>query len=410
MKNISISLKEAQTIILTGQKLIGPTQNPQQIIEHLGYVQIDTISVVERAHHHVFWTRNHSYRPIDLEQLVKSRKVFEYWSHAASYLPMNEYRFSLPMKRAFRKKETSWFPRDAKLMSAVLKRIGIEGALRAKDFENSKKGKTGWWDWKPAKNALERLFLEGSLEITRREGFQKVYDLPERVIPNLVDTTMPTDQEYTRFLIHRTLRHHGLATVGEIAYLKRRETKIDVQKRLAEMLENGEVIQVDVEGITDTYFAFSGALDNIISSRSNILILSPFDNMVIQRKKLKAFFNFNYKIECYIPAKKRKYGYFCLPVFNGSKAIARIDCKADRQNQQLLIHSVHYEKGFDQTFSWPKLESRLKSFARFNGCKLSFTTLNYFSICQLLDFRKLSSDLGIYPVFSQRLCTDLWIK
>ncbi|MCJ8346368.1 winged helix DNA-binding domain-containing protein, partial [bacterium] len=227
MKKESISLKEAQALILSSQKLVGPILSPLEIIEHLGYVQIDTISVIERAHHHVFWTRNQRYRPTDLDELVKSRKVFEYWSHAASYLPMNEYRFSLPMneyrfslpmKKAFQNSGSSWFPRDIKLMSAVLKRIQDEGALRSKDFQNIKKGNTGWWDWKPAKKALERLFLEGSLEITRRDGFQKVYDLPERVIPSSINTTLPSDTEYIQFLIERTLRHHGLANINEMAY------------------------------------------------------------------------------------------------------------------------------------------------------------------------------------------------
>ena len=251
MKKESISLKEAQALILSSQKLIGPTLTPLEIIEHLGYVQIDTISVIERAHHHVFWTRNQNYQPTDLDDLIKSRKVFEYWSHAASYLPMSEYRFSLPIKKAFQKSENSWFPRDTKLMSEIIKRIENEGALRSKDFGNSKKGKTGWWDWKPAKKALEQLFLEGSLEITRRDGFQKVYDLPKRVIPSSVNTIIPSDSEYIQFLIERTLRHHGLASINEIAYLQRKNIKIKVAEEITKMLEEEKIIQVKVENNTN---------------------------------------------------------------------------------------------------------------------------------------------------------------
>ncbi len=367
MQQESISLKEAQILILSSQKLIGSPLEPQQIIEHLGYVQIDTISVIERAHHHVFWARNQKYRPADLGNLVKSRKVFEYWSHAASYLPMNEYRFSLPMKREFRKKENSWFPRDIKLMAAVEKRIRSEGALRSKDFEHTNKGKTGWWDWKPAKKALERLFLEGRLEITRRDGFQKVYDLPERVIPNSVDTTMPSDAEYIQYLIERTLRHHGLASVNEIAYLKRKDIKVKVRNEIAKMLEDGRILRVKVEKNEEEYFTDSRSLNNIAKPSSKILILSPFDNLLIQRKKLSNFFAFDYQIECYVPASKRKHGYFCLPIFIGNKAVARIDCKADRKAQQLVINSIHYEKGVDKKLLQSRLKPGLKAFAKFNG-------------------------------------------
>lgn len=368
MKKETVSLKEAQRLILASQKLIGPALQPRQIIEHLGYIQIDTISVVERAHHHTFWVRNQSYRPNDLDVLVQERIAFEYWSHAASFLPMNEYRYSLPMKRAFRKKTSSWFPRDTKLMSYVLQRIRNEGPLQSKDFKQAKKTSTGWWDWKPAKKALERLFLEGDLEISCRDGFQKVYDLPERVIPNFIDTAMPTEKEYIRFIIQRALRYQGLASIDEIAYLSKKETKTKVAKEINEMLVDGSIQKIKVDKLLDPYFILPNAFGNLPRISSKIFILSPFDNLVIQRKKLKSFFNFDYQIECYIPAPKRKFGYFCLPIFEGSRPVARIDCKADRKNKKLLIHSVHYEQNVDRDLVEPRLESKLKYFAKFNGC------------------------------------------
>lgn len=134
-----ISLKEARQLILASQRLTGPALKPIQIIEHLGYVQIDTISVIERAHHHTFWVRNPKYKPTDLDELVSSRKVFEYWSHAASFLPMKDYRYTLPMKINFRK--NGWLPKDIKLMDYILRRIRSEGPLRSKDFKNTKKMK-----------------------------------------------------------------------------------------------------------------------------------------------------------------------------------------------------------------------------------------------------------------------------
>jgi uncharacterized protein len=368
MNKIELPLKEAQRILVASQKLTGPALEPLHIIEHLGYVQIDTISVIERAHHHVFWSRNQKYRPTDLAKLIESRQAFEYWSHAASYLPMRDYKYSLPMKEAFRKRESSWFPKDPKMMKNVMARIRKEGPLRSKDFEKAKQGKTGWWDWKPAKNALERLFLEGRLEITRREGFQKVYDIPENVIPSSVDTSMPNDADYSRFLIHRTLRHHGLATGAEIAYLRRSPTKTSVLAALKEMESDSEIVKVSVEGIDQPYYALPTALDFVPKAGSKIHILSPFDNLIIQRKKLSTFFNYDYQIECYVPASKRKYGYFCLPVLQGTRLVARIDCKADRNNKQLLVQAIHFEKKVDRITLQKKLKPKISAFAKFNGC------------------------------------------
>ncbi|HHL32133.1 MAG TPA: winged helix-turn-helix domain-containing protein, partial [Oceanospirillales bacterium] len=365
---VNISLKQARNLLFASQKLTGHNTEPQKIIEHLGYVQIDTISVVARAHHHVFWSRCAKYQPSDLDELVKSRKVFEYWSHAASYLPMIEYRYTLPMKHEFKNMKNSWFPRDEKMMSAVLKRIEAEGPMRSKDFGSAKKGTTGWWDWKPAKKALERLFMEGKLEISKRQGFQKVYDLPQRVIPPSVDISMPTEDEYHKFLIKRTLRHHGLATAHEIAYLKKKQTRTKVADILAQMHENGEVVKVSVEKIEQNYYAEPAAIDNINKKSAKIHILSPFDNLVIQRKKLDTLFDFHYQIECYVPAAKRKYGYFSLPIFQGNQAIARIDCKADRRKKQLIINALYYEKGVNKNSIKPKIEAKLKQFARFNDC------------------------------------------
>ncbi|MCH9654877.1 MAG: winged helix DNA-binding domain-containing protein [Planctomycetes bacterium] len=368
MKTIQLPLKSAQRLMVASQQLAGPALEPVQIIEHLGYVQIDTISVVERAHHHVFWSRNQKYSPADLSHLVESRDVFEYWSHAASYLPMKDYRYSLLPKKEFQKREASWFPRDLKLMKQILKRIEKEGPLRSKDFEMTKQGKSGWWDWKPAKKALERLFLEGKLEITRREGFQKVYDLPENVIPSSVDTTLPSETDYARYLIQRTLQHHGLATGSEMSYMRKSQTKTTVLSTLKEMVSAGEITPVSVAGVEQPYYALKQSLENIPRVSPKVHILSPFDNLIIQRKKLLTFFDYDYKIECYVPAPKRKYGYFSLPVLQGSRFVARIDCKADRPNQRLMIQSIHYEKNVDQRLLQKKMESKLLSFAKFNGC------------------------------------------
>ena len=365
----SLSLKEAQRIVMAKQMLDSPKKSPLKVIEHLGYVQIDTISVVERAHHHVFWSRCPKYQPSDLDKLVRNRKVFEYWSHAASFLPMRDYRFTLPMKKEFSKRESSWYPKDEKLMKRVLKRIKKEGPLRSKDFQREDGSKSsGWWDWKPAKKALERLFFEGKLEVSRREGFQKVYDLPENVIPSSVDTSMPSQKDYIRFLIQRTLRHHGLATAKEIGYLRKKNVVDAIRKELAEMLNSKEVVAIKIQNIEEPYFGDPKDLQSIPRIGSSLLILSPFDNFVIQRNKLNLFFNFDYQIECYLPEKKRKYGYFTLPIFKGVTPVGRVDCKAERDKKRLVVQSLHYEKKDYQDQLQKKIESKLKLFSKFNLC------------------------------------------
>jgi uncharacterized protein YcaQ len=339
-------------------------------IEQIGYVQIDTISVVERAHHHVLWSRVSNYKSQYLTELVAERQLFEYWSHAAAWLPMKDYRFSLPrMKQA--NGDRNWFGDcDKKLIQQVLHRVQHEGALLARDFEDTRKGKKEWWDLKPAKRALEQLFMQGELMVTRREGFQKVYDLPERIIPDWVDTTEPTLEEYADYLIDNTIRAHGFATTKSMAYLRKgKPLRHAIDLRLQVKLEDGQVLKLELDNDNDIY-VLPELLDRP-APRSNkfVRILSPFDNAIIQRQRGQNIFQFNYQIECYLPAPKRQFGYFCLPILYGDQFVARADCKAHRKQGMFEIKSLHYEpeflpnEDFTQAFS-----SAIDSFSKFNGC------------------------------------------
>ena len=212
-------------------------------INALGYVQIDTISVVHRAHHHVLRSRVPNYKPDMLDQLIKRREVFEYWAHAAAFLPINDYRFSLPYKKQVRDGKVHWFKNpDQKLMKKLMQRIESEGALKSKDVEQPKKS-GGWWEWKPAKRALEHLYFRGDLMVSARDGFQKSYDLPERVLPKSVDTALPTYEEYAQFLINQTLNCHGLVSLKGISYLRRdAELRQAVKQQVDEALSRGELV------------------------------------------------------------------------------------------------------------------------------------------------------------------------
>ncbi len=380
-KKHKFSITEARRIALTAQGLTEEfpfgkgLKGTLKTIEHLGYIQIDTISVVERAHHHVLWSRVPDYTPSLLHDLQQKKLVFEYWSHAAAYLPTRDYRFSLPRKLAFASGQRHWFARNRRIMKYVLDKITVEGPLMSKDFDAAHDRKSGpWFDWKPSKIALEQLFMEGTLMVRERRGFQKVYDLKDRVLPTSVDQTPPTQDEYARYLIETALRSHGIVTELEIRYL-RKGIQIQIRKVLKEMAASGEICEAVVEGIEDQkFYVFSKNIESSSQARNikkNIHILSPFDNLIIQRKRLKSLFEFDYLIECYVPDKKRKYGYFCLPLLYGDKLIGRLDAKADRKKKTLIIQSMNFEPTFKPTSLFKSvMQSELKKFSRFNGCEL----------------------------------------
>ena len=339
-------------------------------IEHIGYVQIDTISVVERAHHHVLWSRVSNYQPEYLSQLMAERQLFEYWSHAAAWLPMRDYRFSLPRMKQ-ENGDRNWFDSsDKKLTRQILQRVQQEGALLARDFEDTRKGKKEWWDWKPAKRALEQLFMQGELMVTRREGFQKVYDLPERVLPDWVNTTEPTMEEYADHLIDATIRSHGFANARSMVYLRKGKLlRNAIEECIQSKIENGSLLKFELGNGNATYVLPELLEKPAPRINKTVRILSPFDNAVIQRQRGQDIFQFNYLIECYVPQPKRQFGYFCLPLLYGDRFVARADCKAHRKQGVFEVKSLHYEQDFlpDDEFK-QALSSAFDSFAKFNGC------------------------------------------
>lgn len=370
----SLSLEQARKLVLLSQKIPPANFSGNAIdatllaIEHLGYIQIDTISAIQRAHHHTFWNRNPRYENSHLDKLVADKKIFEYWSHAAAYLPMRDYRFSLPRKNSIKSgKEKHWFSINKKLMNSVLKRIANEGPLMAKDFEQNKKSK-GDWSSKPTKQALENLFMQGDLMITERRNFHKVYDLTERVLPKSIDISVPSSDEHFRFLITQYLKANGLGQAGEIAYLLK-NTKALVVTKLNEMFENKELLKIMVAD--QEYFALPNIYELLEKPliRNKLKILSPFDNLLIQRKRMQALFSFDYTIECYVPEVKRVYGYFSLPILWNGKLLARMDCKADRKNKIMHINNLVLENGLKKSDAFAAaLCKELVSFLKFNNC------------------------------------------
>ena len=353
----------------------------------MGYIQIDTISVVERAHHHSLWTRRPDYLPAYLHELqANDRRIFEYWAHEASYIPIRDYRFYRPLMRHYQNPKgneaKSRMEKHAPLMRAVLKRIREEGPLSSKDFKGPEGQKRGaWWDWKPTKLAMELLFWRGELMITERRNFQRIYDLRERVLPGDVDTRMPDEKELGRFLVRRALEAYGVATTGDIRSHLRVADKGVTDAALKEMLHSGEVIELVVRGDapglrrasrTIPYYALPGILEQASQLRPlhpRVRILSPFDNLVTTRKRILGLFDFDYTLECFTPAVKRKYGYFSLPVLWGERFAARLDAKANRKEKTLVLRYLVFEDGVPDLEAFlPAFAAACSEFARFNRC------------------------------------------
>jgi hypothetical protein len=374
----AISPEQARLLALKSQGLLDNSfgkgkKGALAAIEHTGYIQIDTLSVAARAHHHTLWARVPGYKESHLHELMeKDHSVFEYWSHAASYLPMSDYRFSLPRKKSYADGKSHWFGQDKKMQKHVLDRIKAEGALQSKDFEYKRNGPGNWYEWKPAKKALEQLFMEGKLMVMKRQAFQKVYDLAERVLPARVNTTIPSEKEYAEYLVMSAVRANGIVEEKEISYL-RKGMKEPVNKALKRLLKNGQLKEIRLSSDDKTIFVTAPEqLQDLTSDNQNrdIHILSPFDNLIIQRKRVQRLFGFDYVIECYLPEPKRKFGYFCLPVLYGDQFIGRFDPKADRAEKVFHIRQMHFEAGFkaDEKFN-RDFALKLKEYAAFTGCE-----------------------------------------
>ncbi len=255
-------------------------------------------------------------------------------------------------------------------MKQVLDRIEREGPLMVGDFEyDRQQASSGWWDWRPAKIALEHLYLDGKLMITRTKGFHKIYDLPLNLVPHETDLTVPTPEEYARFVIRRTLGALGIAYAKEMAWRARYVKGNLIKKELEKMAATGEVQQVVVEGLKSAPLYMLPSQQTEVELSGDAFILSPFDILNVFRHRLKDFFDFDYQIECFVPAPKRKYGYFCLPILVGDTFVARMDAKADRKQKLLLIHNLHFEDVELSADMIAKIVESLKAFVKFNGCR-----------------------------------------
>ncbi len=356
-------LSAARTLALHTQQLTTPNgsepaaarENIYRTVDQIGCVQIDTLQMVARAHYLTLWSRLGKYNPADFDALAfdpAERRLFEGWQHAASIIPLTEYRYQMPHQRHLREQPAP-VSGSAELLEQVRERIRQNGAVRGGDFEYDGPKRASWWDWKPAKNALEHLYAWGELMISGRVNFQRVYDLTERILPEWVDTTEPTLEERDRFWVERGVKALGLCTpaqAGDYTWMKLTKAK----PIAAALVEEGTLVEVQTEladGTTSELLIHRENLSLLEQAASGDIrpqrttFLNPFDNLFWARRRDAAFWGFEKSFEAYVPAAKRKYGYYCLNILHKDRLVGRFDPKLERQNGTLRLKALYLEPG-----------------------------------------------------------------
>ena len=379
---IVLNKQQAQQVMLASLGLRTPSRCKASkadllaAIRQIHNLQIDTISVVARAHQHILWSRLGNYPTTWLDELHTEGQLFEYFAHAICLLPIEDY----PLFRALMlekfigwKNIRDWGNKNAAILDEILNHIYNNGAVRSSDFEN-KQSRGKWWDWKVEKVALEHLYYRGDLMIARRESFQRVYDLRERVLPAWNDTQAPVYPAAVLELTRKAIKALGIASTTWAANyfnLKKSETAAAVEQLLAE----GAIYPARIEGVKGgPCFVHAENEPNIKAALAGQLpvthtsILSPFDPLVSDRGRARDLFDFDYSIECYTPASKRKYGYFVLPILHHGRLIGRLDAKAWRKEGTLQVISIYLEAGVSISAGLTKaLAKTLRAYATWQG-------------------------------------------
>jgi uncharacterized protein YcaQ len=319
----------------------GP-QATADAVEHLGYVQIDTINVIERSHHHILWSRIPAYRRADLRQAQSvDRSVFEYWTHALSYVPVKDLRFFIPAMKHHQREGHKWLssvkPAD---LRKVLRLIRQGGALTIRDIDDDVlvDKEHLWASRKPSKRALQLLFYEGRLTISERNGMLKTYQLMARHFGWDKPPRGASAREVTAYLLDRALRAQGVVSLDSTCHLDA-PSKPAIRRLIDARVRSKELVPVMLEGAgKQEHWAEPATLENIGEGTSELVhILSPFDPLIIQRKRTDLFFDYEHRFEAYVPKEKRVFGYFALPVLVGDDIVAAIDLKTDRKSRKLLV-------------------------------------------------------------------------
>ena len=352
---------DARALLLAAQGLNPRLERPAgkadvlEAVRRMAVLQIDSISVVARSPYLVLWSRLGPYEPRWLDELLAEGKLFEYWSHAACFLPIEDYSLYRRLMLEGRKKTRSWFEAHPQEVEWVLAQVRERGAVRSAEFERADGRGGGWWDWKPEKRALEHLFAAGELMISRRApNFQRVYDLRERVLeralPGWEDALAPTHEEVRRVFALKAVRALGVVVARWVPDYFRTPKK-GVAGLLDELVGEGKLLRARIAGWDEPAYVHpdnAGLAERVLSGGllpSSTTLLSPFDPVVWDRARASELFGFEYRIEVYTPATRRRYGYYSLPILHRGALVGRLDAKAHRKRGVFEVKTLHLEPG-----------------------------------------------------------------
>ncbi len=350
-----ISLRTARRVALAAQGFADPApagpvnrRHLQRVLARTGLFQIDSVAAVVRAHYMPLYSRLGPYPMALLDDASAGRKrlLFEYWAHEASLLPVELWPLmQWRMERAGRGEEmypglARWGRENRSLIEEIFQEAAARGPIAASDIDGHK-GSGGWWGWSAAKHAFEWLFWAGRITTAHRRGFERLYDLPERVLPKaIIDLPRPSPEEAHRELLRMSARAHGVATYSDLRDYFRLAPE-DTKKAIDELVEEGDLLPVKVEGWNRPAWLYKDArIPRKMEARA---LLAPFDPVVFERTRSENLFDFRYRIEIYTPAEKRQYGYYVLPFLLGDTVVARVDLKADRPAGVLRVHAAFAE-------------------------------------------------------------------
>lgn len=375
-----LSLADAQRIAVAAQRLdrvpvTATRDDVLALIRQLGCLQIDTIHVVARSAYLVLWSRLGQYDPAWLDQLLyPDRQVFEYWAHAASIVPIELWPLfrsrMLEFARGERGWSRAWRSQNQHVIEHVLGEIRERGPLGAAHFEAPEGHRGGWFEWKPAKHALDALWSSGDLMIERRVNFHRRYDLRERLLPGWDDAELPSEDERRYLLARIALRAQGLSTPSQLAdYF--RQKRAGLRATLEALVGEGAAVRVQVADWRDPAYvdrAWWQRFEAGIAEPEHTTLLSPFDNLIWDRARTLALWNFDYRIECYTPEPKRRYGYFTLPILRRGTLIGRLDPRAIRKAGVFRVKALYLEPdvAIDEPLA-DDLATALRSCARWHA-------------------------------------------
>ncbi|WP_376985226.1 winged helix-turn-helix domain-containing protein [Bosea sp. R86505] len=373
-KTITLSREQARRLWLQAQRLDARepfgagAQATKAAVEHLGYVQIDTINVIERCHHHILFSRIPSYERGHLAQAQSlDRSVFEYWTHALSYVPLRDIRFFLGAMKAHRAEPKRWSAVGGREEARkLLARIRKDGPLTIRDIDSDVLVEKAhlWASKKPSKGLLERAFYDGDLVISARAGMLKTYELTDRHFGWEKRPTPASERQVTAYRLDRALRAQGVVSLDSICHLDA-PAKAAVAELIEARVKRRELLPVGIEDSTVPHWMPREGPEAAALPPDLVHILSPFDPLIIQRKRLKLVFGYAHAFEAYLPKEKRVFGYFGLPVLIGDAVVAVLDLKTDRQAGQLLIQQWSWLEGQESPERKALIEAELARFERF---------------------------------------------